>query len=540
VIAVPAYARYRAPSESGQKLAVPPWHEMGELVAANRQWRARADVDLSGRSLADLASQARRELVDRARRYAAAYAGDVGAGFDVDHAPLVLTGHQPGFVHPGVWLKNFAAGALADAHGGAAVHLIVDGDACRTPAILVPAGSVEAPRLESVAFDQATAATPWEERTIVDAATWRSFADRVREAAPQLVRHPMLDDWWPTAAARGEATGRLGASLSQARHLAEIEWGCRNLELPQSQLCQTAAFRHFVAHLLKNLPRFATAYNEALAAYRREHHLRNHAQPVPNLAADGPWLEAPLWLWSAADPRRRAVFARAKDDRVLVSDRHGFEGALPVGETGLDDAVAALAHWEAAGRKLRSRALVTTMFARLALADLFIHGIGGAKYDQATDDIVRRFFGAPPPPFATLSGTLRLPIDHPAANETDLRRLRQRLRELRFHPETHLNVEQLDGAPRAAAAATVAEKRSWLSTPKTPQNAAERHQAIAAANHALQAFLDPERGRIEADLLLQSDRLRASRILNSREFAFCLYPRPLLEQFLLNFAAQAL
>jgi hypothetical protein len=540
VTAVPGYARYRAPSESGQKLAVPPWHEMGELVSANGRWRAHADVELSGRSLADLASQARRELVDRARRYTAAYAGDGDVNVDVDQAPLILTGHQPGFVHPGVWLKNFAAGELADAHDGAAVHLIIDGDACRTASILVPAGSVESPRLESVAFDEATAAMPWEERTIADSATWRTFADRVREAAPHLVRQPMLDDWWPTAVARGEATGRLGVALSQARHLAEIKWGRPNLELPQSELCQTGAFRHFVAHLLKNLPRFATAYNDALAAYRREHHLRNPAQPAPNLAADGVWLEAPLWLWSAADPRRRAVFARVNDNQVLVSDRGGFEGALPIGGAGLDDAAQELARWEAAGHKLRSRALITTMFARLALADLFIHGIGGAKYDQATDDIAHRFFGTAPPPFATLSGTLRLPIDHPAASDADLRRLRQQLRELRFHPETHLALDQLAGVSRTAAAAAVAEKRSWVSTAKTPQTAADRHEAITAANHALQAFVDAPRRHIEAELARQSDRLRASRILDSREFAFCLYPRPLLEQFLLDFAAQAL
>ena len=31
------------------------------------------------------------------------------------------------------------------------------------------------------------------------------------------------------------------------------------------------------------------------------------------------------------------------------------------------------------------------------LSDLFIHGIGGAKYDELTDEIIRRFFGIEPP-----------------------------------------------------------------------------------------------------------------------------------------------
>ena len=49
------------------------------------------------------------------------------------------------------------------------------------------------------------------------------------------------------------------------------------------------------------------------------------------------------------------------------------------------------------GLRLRPRALVTTMYARLMLADLFLHGIGGAKYDQLTDLIIRQFFDVQPP-----------------------------------------------------------------------------------------------------------------------------------------------
>ena len=55
------------------------------------------------------------------------------------------------------------------------------------------------------------------------------------------------------------------------------------------------------------------------------------------------------------------------------------------------------AHTE--GVRLRPRALITTMFARLVLSDIFIHGIGGAKYDQVTDAIVRRFFAVEPPEY---------------------------------------------------------------------------------------------------------------------------------------------
>ena len=61
--------------------------------------------------------------------------------------------------------------------------------------------------------------------------------------------------------------------------------------------------------------------------------------------------------------------------------------------------------------KIRSRALITTLWARLVLGDLFLHGIGGAKYDQLTDLLIERFFGLTPPGFMVLSATLHLPIE---------------------------------------------------------------------------------------------------------------------------------
>jgi hypothetical protein len=514
---------------------------MGDLLADNRAWRATADFDLSGRTLADVTAEGRRELIRRARDYVSSYSDDDLSADETFKGPFILTGHQPGFEHPGVWLKNFAAGRLAAAYGGVGVHVVIDGDVCRSSSIFVPAGSVSEPRLAPVEFDESTAPMPWEERGVLDAEVWQSFPARLRAAAAPLVREPMADSWWPSVVTRSTATGRLGAALAQARHLTELAWGCRNLELPQSELCQTGAFRWFAAHLLTNLPRFAADYNDALAAYRREHRIRNHAHPVPNLASDGRWLEAPFWLWTADDPRRRPMFACQANGRTVLSDRVGFERVLPNGAgQRLTAAVAELESWEADGLKLRSRALITTMFARLVLADVFIHGIGGAKYDEATDAICQRFFGAAPPGFATLSGTLHLPIDHPPGSEEGVRRLRGRLRELRFHPERFLNSDIQSTNRLSGAAATIADKNSWIGLAKSPQNAAGRHRAIAAANQALQPLVAAARQRTELELAAETDRARANRILESREFAFCLYPKQMLEQFLLDFGDQLL
>jgi hypothetical protein len=534
---------------SGEKLAVPAWDKMGELLVCNLAWRERHDVDLLGKPLSELVAEARREVLARAATYTIGSLSSDPAAQELfrrwapgsatspdSTGPFIVTGHQPGLVHPGVWVKNFAAASLAESHRGVGLHLIIDADLCRAPSIVVPAGTVDAPRMTPVEFDLVAAELPWEERRIVDEGVWRSFPVRVHEAAGEFLANPMLDEWWQVAVERAGATGLVGASLAQARHRAELEWDCRNLELPQSELCRTAAFRWFVATLLADLPRFATAYNGALAEYRVRHRLRNHAQPVPDLAVVGDWLEAPFWVWTASDARRRPLFVRPQAGGLQLSDRRGWEHFLPLtGAANAAAAVAALGEWEDAGVKLRSRALITTMFTRLIVADLFLHGIGGAKYDEATDAIAARFFGAAPPAFAALSGTLRLPIPHPPSEGRTPEQMHAALRELAYHPERVLATAAFANGERRAADALVAKKLRWVETEKTAQNAAEKHREIVAANAGLQPFLADVRALLERQIDAANQRSRANRVLDSREFAFCLFPSRMLANFFLDF-----
>lgn len=525
------YPRYRAPAGDGETLCVPPWSEAAALLQANRAATSASSSELWGHSQAHWSRAARTELLSAALRFTRQYAevGETASG-DI---PFVLTGHQPGFVHPGVWLKNFAAARLANNAGGVAINLVIDSDLCRSTSILVPAGTVAEPRSEHVAFDAGLAQMPWEERPLVDTTNWSSFGSRASETIAPLVCDPLLSEWWPQVKERPPSG--LSTALTQVRHRLELDWGIATLELPQSAVCQTRSFREFAVALLADAARFRTAHNEALAEYRREHKLRNHAQPVPDLAIDDGWIEAPFWLWAKSDPTRRAVFVKAQSGKLLVTDRAGFENALPLEAMGCPaNAVEQLAAWESRGVKLRTRALVTTMFARLLLADLFIHGIGGAKYDQVTDQICERLFGFQPPAHLTLTGTLRLPISHALAPPSREWELRRELRELEFHPE-RVKSSCTEG-PRWSK--RVAEKRRWVDTTKTPANAAERHRQIVAANAALAACLTAERAEIEQELAALAVARRASHILDSREYAYCLFNRELLQGFLLDFPAR--
>jgi hypothetical protein len=246
-------------------------------------------------------------------------------------------------------------------------------------------------------------------------------------------------------------------------------------------------------------------------------------------------LESPFWLWSAADPLRRPLFARQSADDITISDRHAISVKLPLTADGdAARAVEQLLTLPAQGIKVRTRALTTTLFARLMLSDLFLHGIGGAKYDQVTDSIARQFFGFELPRFAAVSATLRLPIAHAATNQTEDRELARQLRELRYHPERFAIGGRLSANHSPDVQQIVTTKRRWVQTKKTPENAHERHVAITSANEALQPHVNELLRDVEQQREQLARRKRANAILDSREYSFCLYPRQHFEPLLLD------
>jgi hypothetical protein len=547
----PAGARrlLRAPREHGAVLIEPPLSQVAALLAANVRLCQPGGAMLAGLPLDQLARQARAELLDAAWRYTSSYRDIPRLA---PQAPLLMAGHQPQLFHPGVWFKNFMLGRLAERHGAAAVNLIIDNDTLRSASLRVPGGSIDAPTWRAVPLDAPGPEIPFEERAILDRATFAAFGERAaREIAP-LVPQPLVEQLWPLVVEQSRPTNNLGQCLAQGRHRLEGQWGLQTLELPQSQLCQLPAFYRFVAHLLAAAPRLRDVYNAAVAEYRRANHIRSASHPVPDLAAEGDWIETPLWIWRGDDPRRRRLFVRRVGDRVWLADRQHEDLPLP---SPVDDSLRtaeALATLARRGIKLRTRALITTLWARLALSDLFLHGIGGAKYDQVTDVLFARFFGLAPPGYMTVTATLQLPIERPAVSTGDLRAIDRELRELDFHPERFL-----DGTVSAGASASQwslpegllrpgegademlerlrQEKAAWIATPSTRDTARQRCRAIRSVNAALQPWVEARRQALLAERERLAARLSAAAVLGSREHSFCLHPEASLRNFLLEF-----
>jgi len=191
-----------------------------------------------------------------------------------------------------------------------------------------------------------------------------------------------------------------------------------------------------------------------------------------------------------------------------------------------EQAVAAWQQLETKGIKIRSRALMTTLYARLFLGDLFIHGIGGGKYDELTDEIIRRFYNVEPPAYLVLSGTLHLPLPTFPAKPDDCRRFAHELRDLHWNPQRHVS----------SAQELAARKNEWIARqPAEPLQRRERYQMLRQLNTALQAFAKEKERLVHEELDRCHREVQANRVLQSREYAFCLYPEETLRPFCTQF-----
>jgi hypothetical protein len=485
--------RYRAPTANGAVLAEPGFDALPGLVEANRKRLDRTDVMIGGLPLRDLRAEARRQLLE----LAAKESDGRGAIRTAADGPLLLTGHQPELAHPGVWVKNFALNGLARKLGGVPLNLVVDNDTLKSTALHLPRFRDHDPhsvRLERVAFDTFDGAVPYEDRRIITSAVFRAFLPEVFARVFNWGFRPLLADAWPYA---DPGSGLpLGKQFARIRRLFEREWGCRNEEVSVSGLSETGAFRMFAEHLLLDLPRFRAVYNAALRAYRVANGVRSANHPAPELAEG----EAPFWARAASARRERATAA---------SDPH----------------------------RLRPRALTLTLFARVCLGDFFIHGIGGGKYDEVTDAIIRNYFGIEPPAYQVLSATLHLPLPGFPSTEEDRHRAEHRLRDLHWNPQRHLSPDQRV-APAVRALLTAHATRAAHEPPCADHRARRAwYRELYAITTALRPFVAEQVPGVEAELARVRSEVSANAILQRRDYSWVLFPEQVLRPFLQSFLA---
>ncbi|MGB0716056.1 MAG: hypothetical protein ACPGXK_09270, partial [Phycisphaerae bacterium] len=370
-----------APKSDGDVLVSPPAHAWQSIAEQNHEQLGRCDATLLDRPLS---------------HWRSAYRHAFGTP---DDQWLTIVGHQPECYHAGVWAKYVVASRFAAAGGGKVLNLIVDNDAAKNLRIALPVmkdaawhvqSSPLAPGGDHLIYEQIPGlpnadvqklATQWREQwgTRYEDSCLPAFVDGLT-AGPS--------ERWVEQLRRGQKAidARFDVSMDD----------CPVSRLPGDPI---------TADMILRPDEFSACYNSALASYRKNHGIAGSKRPVPDLVREGDVFELPLWFLvgqSGAEgaARQRLYVHCAGNQRVLMA---GTQEVVRISSEDVTEPAALYARLAEAGASIRPRALTLTLIARLLLADIFIHGIGGAKYDRMTDDLIRRYFGCQPPGFTCVS-----------------------------------------------------------------------------------------------------------------------------------------
>ncbi len=508
------------PTTSNSSLVLPAIENLSALAEDNRAL-LQYSIEIGGRSLAEIRGASQRELFSRARMYTRQYSDLVPDYEYTSETKIFLTGHQPILFHPGVWFKNFLLSAVTS-NKDVAINLLIDNDLVGTSGVFVPRMVNGRATTETVYFDRSSAQVPFENRRLIDRELFASFPRRLH-AAIRSDEELVVDRFWQHYQ-NVEFDGNLGQALARLRHQTELGEGLQTLELPLSEACRMSSFAVLLEAIVERSFEFHRIYNDLLRDYRTFHKIRSEAHPVPVLAKEDQWLELPFWIWSHVDPQRQRLFARQDGKEVIVSDLQKIRHVLAIG-----DMPASLDAMEKSGASIRPRALMTTMFARLILSDLFIHGIGGAKYDELTDAIMREFFAVQPPVFVTASATFRLSRSGMSADQIpDVESAKNRIRELQQHPERFIS--ELPSSDQLLANGLVAQKQTAIQNRLTFESPKVFQLALSDLNQQLKSQVQPLLLNAIEDLQSLEQTQAEAQILNSREYSMVCFPTSLLDK----------
>jgi hypothetical protein len=380
------YDRWKAPSEDGKVLL---WPEAQSLLSDTldnqKRLSGRDDVLLQNVPLSQVRSAMRQWL-----------------GHD-DTQPLIATAHQAELHHAGVWAKNALIDAVATKVEGRAFHFAVDTDEPKHLNLRWPGGAV------SLVDDPAALRAKWSGLLPQPSpAHLREIERELEQAASNWNFVPMTGEFFASLRRVSLLATTLPAALSDALHRLDWELGLRYDLMLFSPICLSEPYLLFAHHVLARAGEFASQYNAALEQFRHRNRIKNLGRPMPNLNVAEEACEVPFWLDSLATGERSRASVRRINAKWVI-EANGDVFIFDPAADGWVGATALLLWLRKHGLRLAPRALILTCVLRLLVADQFVHGIGGAQYDQVLDDLIARHLGMEPPRFSVTTATLYFP-----------------------------------------------------------------------------------------------------------------------------------
>ncbi|MBA7627740.1 hypothetical protein ES703_35207 [subsurface metagenome] len=544
---------FNVPQKNKQIFLSPSGDKMGSLLEENKKIFSQYSFKILNQPFKEVRKKSRKGVVGKALSFSKKFDPDIGEKINPAYQYIIQSGHQPVFFHPGIWIKNIFLNELLKSplmDKSLGLNIILDNDICKDLNFSLPALSSNGNlRVEEVSFlyPTLTPNLPFEEYPCPFLKLITKFTRDIIHGLKLLESEnkDILNNFKNFArclenssrfCSRNHKRGNLGEFLGLARRLYEQEIEPACLEIPFSQICSSDEFLSFFLEITKNIESFSKIYNNKLDEYRKLFKIRNRAHPSPNLMTKENLIEIPFWIWKEGDQRRKIFILREEGGNYLYNDSCGK--IFLIEKDGVKSLFSLKTLLKKRGLKIRPKAFLLTLYNRLFISDLFIHGLGGAKYDLVTDEIIREFFKVEPPHFLVISCTLYLDFkSYPGSSGFKISTLKKKMRDLEFNPERYIDELPLTKKEKIRIREQVKRKAELIKKIKEVLSAVEKRkisEEIKDINNLVGEKTKPLKCELSKKLTEEEKKMKQSKVYTFRKFPYCFFSAKTLRN-LLNF-----
>jgi hypothetical protein len=542
---------FKVPQKNKQIFLSPSGDKISSLLEENKIIFSQYSFKILNQPFKEVRKNSRKGVIREALRFSKKFDPDIGEKINPAYQYIIQSGHQPVFFHPGIWIKNIFLNQLIKSplqDKSLGLNIILDNDICKDLNLSLPAlssnGNLE---LEKVNFlsPALTPNLPFEEYPCPSLELITKFTRDIicKLKLLELENKNILNNFKNFArclenssrsCSRNYKKANLGEFLSLARRLYEQEIVPAYLEIPFSQICDSDEFLSFFLEITKNIKPFSKIYNNKLDEYRKLFKIRTQAIPSPNLLIKKNLTEVPFWIWKEGGRRRKIFILREEEKNYLYNDSYGK--VFLIEKDGLKSLLSLKSILKERGLKIRPKALLLTLYNRLFISDLFIHGLGGAKYDLITDEIIREFFKVEPPHFLVASCTLHLNFkSSPEASDFKISALKKKIRDLEFNPERYIDELSLTKKEKNQIGELAEKKTELIKKIKKTLSPIEKRkisEKIKTINNFMVEKIIPLKYELNKKIEKEEEKMKQSKVYTFREFPYCFFSAKTLRNLL--------
>jgi|GEM_PF-662702 len=526
--------------QNKQIFLLPLWDKIPSFLEENKKIFSQYSFKILNQPFKLVREKVRKNILEQALKFSSKF--DPHIEEIINFAPqfIIQTGHQPVFFHPGIWIKNIFLNELLksphlDKYKCMGLNIILDTDICKDLSLFLPilynSGDL---KLEKINFLSTFYGLPFEEYPLPSLEFINKFTEDIIGKLKSLENKNILNNFINFSqclensfylCGQNFKDSNLGKFLGLSRRLYENEITPLYLELLFSQICNSDEFLSFFLEIVKNIESFSKIYNDKLDEYRKSFNIRNRANPSSNLMVKENLIETPFWIWGDRDNRRKIYLLKDKEKIYLYNDSYGKIFLMEKDSPKLLFSLKTILKEK--GLKIRPKALMLTMYNRLFISDLFIHGLGGAKYEVVTDEIIKEFFKVEPPQFLVISCTLYLDFKSSfESSDFKISILKKKIRDLEFNPERYIDELSISEKEANQIKNLAKKKVELIKKIKGTLSPIEKQffsVEIKDINNLIGEKVNPLKYKLSEELEEEEERIKQSKIYTFRKFPFCLF-----------------